>query len=139
MRFLYYNTGEVIDNMKKLPILLFVFLLATSVCGCRVSTTESKMDTIPSDYASSPNKFAAEPSGITEEEAIEIASQHWGIKNGDKDEETGFPFLIMPVESSNDNIKIALKWLVDNHHYSTVDFVEIDPSTGKIVNVDAEE
>ena len=40
----------------------------------------------------------------------------------------------MPVESSNDNIAIALKWLVDNRHYSTVDSIEIDPYTGKIVN-----
>ena len=51
------------------------------------------------------------------------------------DEETGLTFLIMPVESSNDNFAIALKWLVDIHHYSTVDSIEIDPYTGKIVNI----
>ena len=116
--------------MKKLFISFFVFLLALSVCGCGDSTTESHMDSTPSGPASSMN----ETSKITEEEALEIASQHWGIKSGDKDEATGFPFLIMPVESSNDNIAIALKWLVDNHHYSTVDSIEIDPYTGKIVN-----
>ena len=116
--------------MKKLLVLFFVFLLALSVCGCGASTTEPDMDSTPAGHASSTN----EKSKITEEEALEIASQHWGIKNGDKDEATGFPFLIMPVESSNDNIAIALKWFVDNHHYSTVDSIEIDPYTGKIVN-----
>lgn len=117
--------------MKKLLILFFVSLLALSVCGCGTSTTESDIDFTPSSYASSTN----EKSKITEEEALEIASQHWGIKSGDKDEETGFTFLIMPVESSNDNFAIVLKWLVDNHHYSTVDSIEIDPYTGKIVNI----
>jgi len=117
--------------MKKLLILFFVFLLALSVCGCGTSTTESDIDFTPSGHALSTNV----KSKITEEEALEIASQHWGIKSGDNDEETGFTFLIMPVESSNDNFAIALKWLVDNHHYSTVDSIEIDPYTGKIVNI----
>ena len=117
--------------MKKLLILFFVFLLVLSVCGCGASTTESDMDFTPSgpastteshiDFTSSgPASSTNETSKITEEEALEIASQYWGIKSGDKDEETGFPFLIMPVESSNDNIAITLKWLVDNHHYLTV-------------------
>ena len=116
--------------MKKLLILFFVLLLVLSMCGCGASTTESHMDSTPSGPAPSTN----ETSKITEEEALEIASQHWGIKTGDKDEETGFTFLIMPVESSSDNFAIALKWFVDNHHYSTVDSIEIDPYTGKIVN-----
>ncbi len=98
--------------------------------------TESEMGSITSDSSSSFDEIAAETSRISEDEAIEIASQHWGIKSGDKDEATGFPFLIMPVDSSNDNITIALKWLVENNHYSTVDSVEIDPFTGEIVNRD---
>lgn len=125
--------------MKKIFILLFTFLLAISVCGCRVSMSKSETDSISSDSSSQSNEFASEASRITEEEAIEIASQHWGIKSGDKDEKTGFQFLIMPVDSSTDNIRIDLKWLVENQHYSTVDTVEIDPYTGKIVNVDADE
>ena len=125
--------------MKKLFDLLFIFLLTISVCGCGVSMTKSEMSSITSDYSSSFDESNADISRITEEKAIEIASQHWGIKSGDKDKATGFSFLIMPVESLNGNIKIALKWLVENHHYSTVDIVEIDPYTGKIINVDAEE
>ena len=124
--------------MKKLFVLLFVLLSALSVCGCGDSTTESDMDSITFGSTASSDEISTGTSRITEEKAIKIASQHWGIKSGDKDEKTGFSFLIMPVDSSNDNIKIALKWLVDNHHYSTVDTVEIDPYTGKIVNVDSE-
>ncbi len=127
------------DDIKKLFILLFIFLLALSVCGCGVSTSKLEMVSIPSDTSSSFDEIPPETSRITEAEAAEIASQHWGIKSGDKDEATGFPFLIMPVDSSNDNITITLKWLVDNHHYSTVDSVEIDPYTGEIANIDTEE
>jgi len=125
--------------MKKPFSLLVIFLLALSVCGCGVTKTKSKTDSTPSNYSSAPDKIDIENSRITEEEAIEIASQYWGIKSGDKDEETGFQFFIMPVDSSNDNIRIALKWLVENQHYSTVDSVEIDPYTGKIINIAVEE
>ncbi len=119
--------------MKKL---LFMLLLALSVCGCGASMTESDMDSTSFSSTTSPNEFSAGTLRIIEEEAIEIASNYWEIKSGDIDEETGFRFLIMPVESSNDNIAIALKWLVDNHHYSTVDLIEIDPYTGKFANRD---
>ena len=148
--------------MKKLFILLFIFLLALSLCGCRLSLGESETGSVPSEgvISSSDEKTPAleedkngqasvpdvesdenetESSKITEEEAIEIASKHWGIKSGDKDEKKGFSFLIMPVERSNGNIKIALKWLVNNQNYSTVDMIEIDPDTGEIVNPDTEE
>lgn len=118
--------------MKKLLILFFVLLLVLSVCGCDTSTTETYMDSVPSASASSTN----ETSRITVEEALEIASQHWGIKNGDQDEATGFTFLITPAESSNNNIVIALKWLVEKRYYSTVDSIEIDPYTGRILNTD---
>lgn len=121
--------------MKKLLILLLVFVLALSLFGCGASNTESDM--VSDSSVSSENSTEASP--ITEEDAIEIASNYWGVKSGDKDETTGFPFLIMPVDSSNDNIKIALKWFVNNENYSTVDMVEIDPFTGEIVTDDTQE
>ena len=141
--------------MEKLLVLLFVLLLAFSICACSdsktesdmVSTSHSKTELDMVSTSSNPNSSindtsriteedAPETSRITEEDALEIASQYWGIKNGDKDEDSGFTFLIMPVESSSDNFAIALKWFVDNHHYSTVDSIEIDPYTGKIVNIE---
>lgn len=107
-----------------------ISLLVFSVCGCDNSSTDQEAIPTPTATVTTQN------GKITEERALEIASQHWGIKNGDIDEATGFSFIIMPVESSNDNIAIVLKWLVDNHHYSTVDSIEIDHYTGKIVNID---
>ncbi|MBQ8550927.1 MAG: hypothetical protein IJ426_06250 [Clostridia bacterium] len=124
--------------MKKLFVLLFVLLLAVAVCGCGDSATKPESDPSTPESSVQSDENASKPSKITEEEAIQIASQHWGIKSGDKDEKTGFSFLIMPVEGSNGNIKIALKWLVNNQNYSTVDMVEIDPETGEILNVDDE-
>ena len=117
--------------MKKILVLLFVLVLILSVCGCADSTTKAEKDSITSKHTSS-DEITTKTSKITEKEAIEIASQYWGIKSGDKDEETGYPYLITPAESSNDNIVIALKWLVENSHYSTVDSIEIDPYTGKL-------
>lgn len=120
--------------MKKLCGFLFGFLFAVSVCGCAASTPACET---PSDSAAPSNKITTENTRITEEQAVEIASRHWGVKSGDRDKATGFPLLIVPVESSNDTIAIALKWLVEDHHYSTVDTIEIDPYTGQIVNPDA--
>lgn len=118
--------------MKKIIVFIVVLLLILAVSGCDFSIQNSDGEPTPTATASSTN----ENKKITEEQAIEIASQYWGVKSGDIDEETGFPFIVMPVESSNDNFKIALKWLVDNHHYSTVDMIEIDAFTGEILNGD---
>ena len=119
--------------MKKLFVLLFVILLTLSVCGCGNSTEKSDDSSVSSAVPFSSDETNAETSKITEEEAIEIASAYWNIKNGEKDEETGYPFLIMPMESKDDVITIALKWLVENNHYSTLDTVQIDLITGKII------
>ena len=116
--------------MKKIITFIVTFLLIFAVSGCDFSMQNSDNEPTPTAPVSTEN------GKITEEQAIEIASQYWGVKSGEKDIETGFPFLIMPVDSSNDNIKIALKWLVDNSNYSTIDMIEIDPNTGEIVNGD---
>ena len=139
--------------MKKLLVLLFVFVFLFALCGCGDNNTESDISStssIPLSSEDASSEISSEPSSqiiseissnktrITEDEAIEIASKHWGIKTGDIDEGTGFAFLIVPVNSSNDNIKIALKWFVEKQHYSTVDTIEIDPYTGEIIPYDTE-
>ncbi len=73
-------------------------------------------------------------SRISLDEAIEIASDHWNIKSGDVDKETGFPFAIVEKQGEGENYFIALTWLVDNHHYSTIEIIEIDAYTGEIVD-----
>lgn len=83
--------------MKKYLILFIAFILALSVCGCGTSTGEADTKSTSSGTASSVN----ETSKITEEKALEIASRYWGVRNGDIDEATDFPYLNMPVESSN--------------------------------------
>ena len=116
----------------KMKILLLAAVLALALAGCG-QTPAGK----PVNGESHPST-TTQPTKITEEQAIDIASRHWGIKSGDVDEKTGFPFLIMPAESGNANIRIDLKWLVNNTNYSTVDTVEIDPYTGEIVTEQAE-
>ena len=117
---------------KALVVILMIAVMIASGCGMMDSGDEAVLTASPTADASG-GKVK-----ITEEQAIEIASQHWGIKTGDTDELTGYPFLIMPVDSTNDNYKIALKWLVNNEHYSMLDFVEIDSYTGEIISSDEE-
>ena len=70
---------------------------------------------------------------ITEEEAIRIASEYWNIKSGDVDEATGYRFALLPKHSENSNYCIALSWLVEGTHYSTLEMIEIDAFTGEII------
>ncbi len=124
--------------MKRFFVLLLtISILSFSLCGCFNSASDTDYD----DSSSSKNvsdisseETSSESTKITEEEAIEIASNHWGIKSGDIDEGTGFQFLIMPVESNNEYIRVDLKWLVNGANYSTLDTVYIDPMTGEIVS-----
>ena len=70
---------------------------------------------------------------MTEEEAIRIASEHWNVKSGDVDGETGYRYELLPKHSENSNYHIALAWLVEGTHYSTIEIIEIDAFTGKII------
>ncbi len=97
--------------MKKLLILLVI--LCFTFTGCNTNT----------------------PTHITEAQALSIASDFWKTNSGDVDSETGFMYNIRiastPTEESN-NYEVVLSWLVDNHHYSVVDTILIDASTGNI-------
>lgn len=74
---------------------------------------------------------------ISLESAMEIASEYWHeryqIMPGDKDSHTGFPYAILPKHSYNENYLIALAWLVEGSHYSTIEMIEIDAFTGEII------
>ena len=75
------------------------------------------------------------------EQALEIATGYWydlyHIKPGDRDSETGFPYAILPKYSNNGNYCIALAWLVEGTHYSTVETIEINAMTGEIILPDS--
>ena len=74
---------------------------------------------------------------ISLEKALEIAAEYWyecyNIKAGDVDSETGFPYAFLPKNSNNENYSIALAWLVEGSHYSTLEMIEIDAFTGEII------
>ena len=72
---------------------------------------------------------------ITESEALEIAEDYWKIKSGDVDRETGYTFALIPKYCETGNYLIALSWLVENHHYSTIEMIEIDAFTGEIIKI----
>ncbi len=75
---------------------------------------------------------------ISEERAIEIASAYWGIKTGDVDPDSGYTFRVESMGQTQTPegavvYKIALRWLVDNSHYSTVELVWVDVMTGEVL------
>ena len=70
---------------------------------------------------------------ISFEKALEIASEYWNIQSGDVDKETGYRFALLPKESNNENYRIALAWLVEGTHFSTIEIIEIDAFTGAVI------
>lgn len=117
----------------KTRFLIAALLLTLVLSGCGSANVSGEEGSAPVGSTAITTVTTTQPTRITEEEAVQIASDYWGVKSGDVDEKTGFPFLIMPVQSQSDNIRIDWKWLVNNETYSTLDSVEIDPYTGEIV------
>ncbi|MBQ7088258.1 MAG: hypothetical protein IJN04_01250 [Clostridia bacterium] len=82
----------------------------------------------------------AEDNGfISEEEAIAVAEQHFGIKNGSVDDKTGYPMAYRVTQSPTAELpiyKVALQWQVtvdgEASHWSTLDTVEIEAVHGGI-------
>lgn len=115
------------------------------VDGVKTDVTESEYRALYDRYGTSayPKDDAAEGltfvplfGEITVEEAVEIASDHWNIRVGDVDPDTGYPYGLFPVENQTENPHvhvIMLKWLVAGTHYSTVDEIWVDRITGEIV------
>ena len=72
---------------------------------------------------------------ITEEDALRIAREYWDFSDGDVDEETGYPLTIqLQGEVEYDGRRyysLVLRWLVEQSHWSTVDFVGVDIETGE--------
>lgn len=71
---------------------------------------------------------------MSESEAIEYASDYWDYEEGDVSEESGFPIAIQvqdgPTEE-NPYYTLALRWLVENSHWSTIDLVHVNAYTGE--------
>ena len=81
---------------------------------------------------------------ISEEEAIAIAEQHFGIENGSHDEKTGYLIayrVLVAATETNPVYHIGLQWLVEvegeDSHWSMLDTVKIEAIHGG-VQVDTE-
>lgn len=71
---------------------------------------------------------------LTEEQALEIAEQHWGLHTGDIDSGNGFKYRIGIVATPTDVAPYYvayLSWLVNNSHYSLVERIFIDSMSGE--------
>lgn len=78
---------------------------------------------------------------LTEEEAREIACDHWDYTPGDVAEDTGFPVYVvsggLEQRSGGKNYYVfRAQWLVDNDHLSTLDAVIVDAKTGECLPYD---
>ena len=73
---------------------------------------------------------------ISFDRALEIAEEYWydlyGIRPGDTASETGFPFAILPKSSNHTHYCIALSWLVEGSHFSTLEIIYVDAFTGEV-------
>ncbi len=66
------------------------------------------------------------------EKVKQIAWDYWQIEPGSTDPDTGFPFSVFATLDGN-VYHVSLSWLVDNHHYSTVDKIDIDARSGEVL------
>lgn len=103
--------------------------------------TESMTDLSPgTNKETYPSETDPPQAFISQERAMEIASDYWGIKTGDV-ADNGFTFRIqsMGTTQTPDGVAvylIALRWLVEleeSSHYSTVDMVWVDMMTGEVI------
>ncbi len=84
------------------------------------------------------NGVETTPALISEEHAMEIASAYWNIRTGDVDPDTGYTFRIQSMGKTQTPkgvavYEIALRWLVEDSRYSTVETVWVDVDTGDMI------
>ena len=121
--------------MKKLSSALILILISTLLfAGCGSAPAE------PPETAPAVQTDPAPKGPLGRKQAVELASEHWGVSSGDVDELTGFKMNIFVDESptaESNSFRIVLRWLVDGH-YSTVDEIYIDADSGEITPVNAD-
>ena len=124
----YYHIGLQTDHYGRDQNDLRV-LLSSSMKHLFVGSVTGKCQ----DYAPSCSHEA-----MSGEEALEIAEEYWyelyGIRPGDTDSETGYPYAIIPQNSDHTHYRFALSWLVEGTHFSTLEIIYIDAFTGEITD-----
>lgn len=121
---------------KALSILLMLLFLLTAGCSLLPDTSDSGSDDVVTTTTTTTTTTASDATTfITEEKAVELASDYWGVRPGDRDPDTGFLFSIMVFDTpteENPQYKVALRWLVNDSHFSTVDQVLVNAVTGEV-------
>lgn len=117
--------------MKKWMRIVALMLCATLLlagCGNKNSEEESK------------KTVGTRKNHLTEDQIMTAAANHWNIKPGDRDPETGYLFSIMVLDHptyENPTYRVVLRWLVktegETSHYSIVDTILLDAMTGEVL------
>ena len=111
----------------------------TTTTAAPTTTTTATTTTTTTTEATT---TTAAPAFISQEKAVEIAEQYWGIRTGDRDPGTGFMMTVGPMvlpTAETPEYVIALRWLVEDEngqvtHSSMVDRITINAYTGDIVD-----
>ena len=121
--------------MKKW-ILLVVFCLVLSGCSLLPDASDDNGENSTPTTTTAAADF---DSFISQDQAMEIASDYWNFKRGDRDPDTGFLFTVHLFDTPTaeaPQYQAALQWLVDEDtscaHWSAVDWIWIDAITGAI-------
>ncbi len=110
-----------------------VINLNTFVLSPYYSETVSGSNQSAAPETATPETTAQQNAIISEEEAMAIAESYWDFHKGDIAEETGYLLDVQMQASppSSDEYLFALRWCVDNTHWSTIDSIYINPTTGE--------
>ena len=119
-------------KMARLTALALCLCLLLAGCGAKAEGVD--------DTETPTTTTATTAKGlISEEEAIAIAEQHFGIKNGSRDDATGYLIAYRVLTAATEDspvYHIGLQWLVEvegvDSHWSMLDTVKIEAIHGGI-------
>lgn len=114
----------------------------TTTTAAPTTTTTTAATTTTTTTTINTTTTTAAPAFISQEKAVEIAEQYWGIRTGDRDPGTGFMMTVGPMvlpTAETPEYVIALRWLVEDEngqvpHSSMVDRITVNAYTGDIVD-----
>jgi len=105
--------------------------------GNRLSKEVTKEDSgLKFTQLFSETDIADENNKISEEEAERIASDHWNVKDGDVDADSGYNLYLLVNDTDDGNYRVTLTVFVERTHISTIDTIYINSKTGKIIVYD---
>lgn len=119
--------------MRKYVVFLMCCVMVLSLFSC---TDQYAAETTSEALSEGEVESLPEQKTIPLEKALQIASDYWyecyHIRPGDIDEQTGFRYALLPKNSDDEYYQIALAWLVEGDHFSTIEMIQINSITGEI-------